>query len=240
MQVGELHALCPDTQLSISSALLPSQADCRSWLHIPTHPHPQQNLDWMHNRRGGHTLQEGGRHPCKGRGKGGTRLGAAPCTMSLALSSSRSGRSLATTTPSSWSSSPVGVMQKLSRHTRVHTWVRGGAVGLGKGWGPACGRVGGGEAEGAHAHPCCSNTHSHRAVGTPPSSWRPAPPPSLFAHLWRVVGVAQLGGHVELEARRPLRDAVAQLDAQHARLRGRGKRLKEGVCDEHRGGAGPP
>ncbi len=48
--------------------------------------------------------------------------------MSLFFSSSSSGRSLATTMPSSWSSRPAGVMQKLSSATRVHTWGASGST----------------------------------------------------------------------------------------------------------------
>ena len=53
--------------------------------------------------------------------------------------------------------------------------------------------------------PFTSGTHAHRRVIALP-------------HLWRVVRVAQLGGHVEAEAGPPLHYLVTQLDALHAGL----------------------
>lgn len=56
------------------------------------------------------------------------RLFSAPCTINLLFSSSRSGRSFATTTPSSWSASPSAVVTKLSTETAVQS--SGGKCGL--------------------------------------------------------------------------------------------------------------
>ena len=146
-------------------------------------------------------------------------LFSADCKMRAFFSSSSSGRSLATTIPSSWSCKPSGVIMKFNRVTYTHTKKKCQGELTTKHWkrNP--------QAE-IHASGKTYKT-SFRENGTEYENKA-----NLDRSLWQVVRVSKLGGHVKLEILWIFNGGVSKLDAHTTTLFERllqQQRLQDGV-----------